>query len=107
MRYCRLANKQDKPNALDEVDICEQLGVESAVNANKCPCRMVRSLLLLLFEPCFSVVCTVVCSNGKKNNKKQKDSIFLPIIWLCRCLDIRTEHVQMVHVHITNLSVLP
>ncbi|PVD28135.1 hypothetical protein C0Q70_10720 [Pomacea canaliculata] len=35
-----LANKQDKPNALDEVDICEQLGVESAVNANKCPCRM-------------------------------------------------------------------
>nr|KAG5710927.1 hypothetical protein BaRGS_013661 [Batillaria attramentaria] len=35
-----LANKQDKPEALDEVDLCEQLNLEVIVNTNKCPCRI-------------------------------------------------------------------
>ena len=38
----RLANKQDIPNAMDEVDLCEKLSLEAVVNANKCPCKMVR-----------------------------------------------------------------
>ena len=40
----RLANKQDKPEALDEVDICELLNLESVVNSNKCPCRIVSHI---------------------------------------------------------------
>lgn len=35
-----LANKQDKPGAMDEVDICEGLNLEELVNRNKCPCRV-------------------------------------------------------------------
>lgn len=44
MYICRLANKQDHQNAMDEVDICDQLGLEDLVNANKCPCRIVSIL---------------------------------------------------------------
>ena len=37
----RLANKQDKSGALDEVDICDQLNLEELVNKFKTPCRVV------------------------------------------------------------------
>ena len=33
----RLANKQDKQGALDELDIVERLNVESLVNQQRCP----------------------------------------------------------------------
>jgi hypothetical protein len=36
-----LANKQDQEGALDELDICDSLGLEEAVNVHKCPCRVV------------------------------------------------------------------
>lgn len=32
-----MANKQDKPRALDELDIVDRLNVEAVVNTNKCP----------------------------------------------------------------------
>ena len=41
-----LANKQDQESALDEVDIMEQLDLENIVNINKCPCRIVRNMML-------------------------------------------------------------
>ena len=41
-----LANKQDQESALDEVDIMEQLDLENIVNINKCPCRIVRNIML-------------------------------------------------------------
>ena len=52
----RLANKQDKPEALDEVDICELLNLETVVNTNKCPCRIVSHTclcrLLCVWDSC-------------------------------------------------------
>ena len=41
-----LANKQDQESAQDEVDIMEQLDLENIVNINKCPCRIVRNMML-------------------------------------------------------------
>ena len=38
----RLANKQDIPHGMDDVEICEKLHLEDVVNSNKCPCKMVR-----------------------------------------------------------------
>lgn len=35
--FIRLANKQDKTRALDELDIVDRLNVEAVVNMNKCP----------------------------------------------------------------------
>ncbi|XP_064628056.1 ADP-ribosylation factor-like protein 13B [Lineus longissimus] len=35
-----LANKQDCEGALDELDICDSLGLEEIVNVHKCPCRV-------------------------------------------------------------------
>lgn len=37
MYRIRFANKQDKPGALDELDIVERLNVEAVVNTYKCP----------------------------------------------------------------------
>jgi len=36
----RLANKQDLNGAIDELDIVENLDVESAANAMRCPTRV-------------------------------------------------------------------
>lgn len=38
--HFRLANKQDKENALDELDIVDQLNVEDVVNRYRCPTRV-------------------------------------------------------------------
>ncbi|XP_014673066.1 PREDICTED: ADP-ribosylation factor-like protein 13B [Priapulus caudatus] len=35
-----LANKQDVPGALDEIDVVDQLDLELLVNTYKCPCRV-------------------------------------------------------------------
>lgn len=37
---CRLANKQDLNGAIDELDLVENLDVEQAANAMKCPTRV-------------------------------------------------------------------
>lgn len=47
-----LGNKQDCTGALDEIDICESLGLEEIVNSNKCPCRV--------------ETCTAISGQGKK-----------------------------------------
>ncbi|KAK7107434.1 hypothetical protein V1264_015366 [Littorina saxatilis] len=56
-----LANKQDKADALDEVDICEQLNLESVVNTNKCPCRI--------------DTCTALRGTGKKMDPRMKEGL--------------------------------
>lgn len=40
IHFRRLANKQDKENALDEIDVVEQLDVEHVVNKYRCPTRV-------------------------------------------------------------------
>ncbi|ESO82031.1 hypothetical protein LOTGIDRAFT_135548, partial [Lottia gigantea] len=50
-----LANKQDKSDALDEVDICEQLNLDQIVTTNKCPCRI--------------ETCSAIKGSGKKMDK--------------------------------------
>lgn len=41
-----LLNKQDKPGAVDEVDVAERLDLSNAVNRYKSPCRIVRIYLV-------------------------------------------------------------
>lgn len=64
-----LANKQDQSNAMDEVDICEQLTLEDLVNANKCPCRI------------------ETCSAIKGSGKKIDENIKTGLKWICATLD--------------------
>ncbi|KAK3097336.1 hypothetical protein FSP39_008790, partial [Pinctada imbricata] len=64
-----LANKQDKENAMDEVDICEQLNLENLVNKNKCPCRI--------------ETCSAIKGTGKKMDKNIKSGLN----WLCGMID--------------------
>ncbi|KAL8563310.1 hypothetical protein ACOMHN_028833 [Nucella lapillus] len=56
-----LANKQDKPDALDEVDICEMLNLETVVNSNKCPCRI--------------DACSALRGTGKKMDRSMKEGL--------------------------------
>ncbi len=39
----RLLNKQDRPNALDEVDATDRLNLAQVVNKNRSPCRVVST----------------------------------------------------------------
>ncbi|VDI22948.1 ADP-ribosylation factor-like protein 13B [Mytilus galloprovincialis] len=64
-----LANKQDHQNAMDEVDICDQLGLEDLVNANKCPCRI------------------ETCSALKGTGKKMDNNIKVGLKWMCATLE--------------------
>jgi len=51
-----LANKQDKPGALDEIDIVDKLNVEGIVNKHRCP---------TLVE-----TCSAICDPSKKSKDR-------------------------------------
>ncbi|XP_076466736.1 uncharacterized protein LOC143297986 [Babylonia areolata] len=71
-----LANKQDKPDALDEVDICEMLNLESVVNSNKCPCRI--------------EACSAIKGSGRKMDRSLKEGLR----WLLAMIDSRWEELK-------------
>jgi ADP-ribosylation factor-like protein 13B len=49
--YFRLANKQDLPGALDELDLVERLNLEQVVNVYKCPTTVETCAALLSPDP--------------------------------------------------------
>jgi hypothetical protein len=46
-----LANKQDLPGALDELDLVERLGIEDLVNRQKCPTSVETCAAVLSPDP--------------------------------------------------------
>lgn len=58
-RVLILANKQDQEGALDEIDICDQLDLETMVNNSKCPCRV--------------ETCSAIQGSGKKVDKSLRE----------------------------------
>ncbi|CAI9717176.1 ADP-ribosylation factor 13B [Octopus vulgaris] len=64
-----LANKQDQAGALDELDVCDILSLESLVNQSKCPCRVES--------------CSASLGSGRKLDK----NITKGIMWLCNIVD--------------------
>lgn len=71
-----LANKQDKPDALDEVDICEMLNLETVVNSNKCPCRI--------------DACSALRGTGKKMDRSMKEGLR----WLLLTVESHWEELK-------------
>ncbi|XP_046553966.1 ADP-ribosylation factor-like protein 13B [Haliotis rubra] len=64
-----LANKQDKEDAVDEVDICEQLDLSTWVNLHKTPCRIES--------------CSAVKGTGRKMDPAIKEGMQ----WLCDMIE--------------------
>ncbi|XP_071113294.1 ADP-ribosylation factor-like protein 13B [Haliotis cracherodii] len=64
-----LANKQDKEDAVDEVDICEQLDLSNWVNLHKTPCRIES--------------CSAVKGTGRKMDPAIKEGMQ----WLCDMIE--------------------
>lgn len=71
-----LANKQDKMGALDELEVCEVLTIETLVNKNRCPCRVES------------------CSASFGTGKKMDPNIVDGLMWLCTVIDENYDTVS-------------
>ncbi|GAB1604805.1 ADP-ribosylation factor-like protein 13B [Argonauta hians] len=68
-----LANKQDQEGAMDELDVCDILSLESLVNQSKCPCRVES--------------CSASLGSGRKLDK----NITKGMMWLCNIVDLHYD----------------
>ncbi|KAL8620925.1 hypothetical protein ACOMHN_044072 [Nucella lapillus] len=71
-----LANKQDNPEALDEVNLCKQLNLKSVVNINKCPCHV---------DPC-----SAIKGSGQRIDSHMKEGLR----WLTQTIDAQWEDIS-------------
>ncbi|PIK55571.1 putative ADP-ribosylation factor-like protein 13B [Apostichopus japonicus] len=76
-RVLILANKQDKEGALDEIDICDQLDLETMVNQSKCPCRV--------------ETCSAIQGSGKTVDKSLREGFR----WLLKNISSDYDDIQI------------